>query len=213
MNAIWYVLWTGCQWKALHRTWFGISASAVHARFQRWQQLGVFEKIMRCLAAYYSKKRKVKWAWQSLDSKSCPAPLGGEGTGRNPTDRGKQGSKLHLLVDKRGAPLSILVTGANRHDKTAAVDVLVAVVVERPSKPQHLCADAAYDAADLHDFIVLQGIRHTSRPTSGEAGNPNLEAWQKPFIPQGDGWSNVLSPGLPNVEASALAGLRKLQTR
>ena len=23
-NAIWYVLWTGCQWKAVHREWFGV---------------------------------------------------------------------------------------------------------------------------------------------------------------------------------------------
>ena len=99
----------------------------------------------------------MKWTWQSLDSKSCPAPLAGEGSGRNPTDRGKQGSKLHLLVDKRGAPLSVVISGANRHDKTVAVDVLVAVVVERPSGPQHLCADAAYDSADVRDFVVLEG--------------------------------------------------------
>ena len=45
-NAIWYVLWTGCQWKALHRDWFGVSSSVVHERFQRWRQMGIFEKLM-----------------------------------------------------------------------------------------------------------------------------------------------------------------------
>lgn len=172
MNALWYVLWTGCQWKALHRTWFGVSASAVHARFQRWRRLGVFEQIMRCLAKYYGKKREVKWKWQSLDSKSYPAPLGGEGTGRNPTDRGKRGSKLHLLVDKRGAPLSVIISGANRHDKTAAVDVLVAVAVGRPSKPQHLCADAAYDSADVRDFVVLAGYTPHIKPNKRRGKEP-----------------------------------------
>lgn len=157
MNAIWYVLWTGCQWKAVHRTWFGVSASAVHLRFQSWRHDGVFAKMMHRLAKYYGKKRKFKWKWQALDSKSCPAPLGGEGTGHNPTDRAKQGSKLHLLVDKRGAPLSVVVTGANRHDKTAALDLVRAVVVTRPDKIQHLCADAAYDSADVRDFVVLEG--------------------------------------------------------
>lgn len=112
---------------------------------------------MRCLAKYYGKKRNVKWKWQFLDSKSCPAPLGGEATGRNPTDRGKRGSKIHLLVDKRGAPLSVVITGANRHDKTAAVDLVVAIVAPRPDKTQHLCADAAYDSADVHDLVVLKG--------------------------------------------------------
>ena len=44
-NAIWYVLWTGCQWKAIHREWFGVSSSVVHERFQRWRQRGLFEKL------------------------------------------------------------------------------------------------------------------------------------------------------------------------
>lgn len=157
MNALWYVLWTGCQWKALRRHWFGVSASAVHARFQRWRQHGVFEKVMKRLVTFYGKKRKVKWKWQSLDSKSCPAPLGGEATGCSPTDRAKQGSKVHLLVDRRGAPLSVVVTAANRHDKTVAVDLVLAMVVKRPDNTQHLCADAAYDSADVRDFVVLEG--------------------------------------------------------
>jgi transposase len=42
-----YVLWTGCQWKALHRDWFGVSSSVVHERFQRWRQMSLFEMLMR----------------------------------------------------------------------------------------------------------------------------------------------------------------------
>jgi putative transposase len=183
MNALWYVLWTGCQWKALHRTWFGVSASAVHARFQRWRRLGVFEKMMTFLAKHYGKRRKVKWKWQSLDSKSCPAPLGGEGTGRNPTDRGKRGSKIHLLVDKRGAPLSVIIGGANRHDKTAAVDVLVTVAVERPSKPQHLCADAAYDSADVQDFAVLEGYTPHIKPNKRRGKEPKPQGLGETIYP------------------------------
>ena len=83
--------------------------------------------------------------------------MGCEDTGRNPTDRGKQGSKIHLLVDKRGAPLSVVITGANRHDKTAAVDLILSVVIERTSKKQHLCADKAYDSTDIREFVNLKG--------------------------------------------------------
>ena len=49
-NAIWYVLWTGCQWKALHKDYFGVSSSVVHERFQRWRRMGLFEKLMRRMA-------------------------------------------------------------------------------------------------------------------------------------------------------------------
>jgi putative transposase len=40
LNGIWYVLWTGCQWKAVHRDWFGVSSSVLHERFQTWCQRG-----------------------------------------------------------------------------------------------------------------------------------------------------------------------------
>jgi len=91
LNGIWYVLWTGCQWKAVHKDWFGVSSSVLHERFQTWQQTGIFAKIMKLMVKFYHKRRTIKWKWQAIDSKSCPAPLGGSETGNNPTDRGKKG--------------------------------------------------------------------------------------------------------------------------
>ena len=35
MDGIWYVLWTGCQWKAIDKDWFGASSSVIHARSRR----------------------------------------------------------------------------------------------------------------------------------------------------------------------------------
>ncbi len=158
-NAIWYVLWTGCQWKAIHREWFGVSASVVHERFQRWRQMGIFEKLMKWMVEHYAKQSGgISWKWQAMDSKNSPAPLGGEKTGKNPTDRGKQGAKMNLLVDERGAPLSVVLTGANRHDKISAVDLIVSIALKRPAhKEQHLCADKAYDASEVREFALSGG--------------------------------------------------------
>lgn len=51
-------------------------------------------------------------------------------------------------MDARGVPLSIIVTGANRHDVSQLAAVLDAIVVQRPDPPErrnkHLCADAGY---------------------------------------------------------------------
>lgn len=158
-NAIWYVLWTGCQWKALHRDWFGVSASVVHERFQGWRGMGVFEKLSRRMAEQYARERGgVGWRWQAMDSKHSPAPLGGEKTGKNPTDRGKLGAKINLLVDERGAPLSVVLTGANRHDKVSAMELIVSASPRRPAhKEQHLLADKAYDSDDLREFAASAG--------------------------------------------------------
>lgn len=128
INGIWYVLWTGCQWKAVHKDWFGVSSSVLHARFQTWQRLGIWDKVLTALVRFYARKRHVGWEWQSIDSKSCPAPLGGAETGKNPTDRAKLGSKIHILVDQRGAPLAVHITGANEHDKWSADDLLFSIV-------------------------------------------------------------------------------------
>lgn len=186
LNGIWYVLWTGCQWKAVHKDWFGVSSSVLHERFQTWQKTGVFAQIMTQMAQFYNRKRHIKWKWQAIDSKSCPAPLGGEACGKNPTDRAKQGSKLHLLVDKRGAPLAVHVTGANEHDKWSADDLIISIVVPRPKhKTQHLCADKGYDYDDVREFVeqsrYIAPIKHRRRrgepvieecPIPGETQHP-----------------------------------------
>ena len=168
VNGIWYVLWTGCQWKAIHKDWFGVSSSVIHERFQTWQQNGIFARMMKIMVKFYNKRRKVKWKWQAIDSKSVPAPLGGSQTGRNPTDRGKQGAKLHLLVDQRGMPLAVHLTGANEHDKWSADDLIISIVVKRPKeKKQHLCADKGYDYDDVHQWVeqarYLAHIKHRRR--------------------------------------------------
>ena len=86
----------------------------------------------------------IAWKWQSIDGAMTKALLAQETVGRNPTDRGKNGTKRHILVDGRGVPLSIVVTGANRHDVTQLKPVLENIVVKRPESKQHLCADKGY---------------------------------------------------------------------
>jgi putative transposase len=179
LNGSWYVLWTGCQWKAIHKDWFGVCSSTLHERFQTWQRQGVFAAIMRIMVKFYAKQRHIKWKWQSVDSKACPAPFGGEQTGKNPTDRGKRGSKIHLLVDQRGAPLAVVLTGANAHDKWSADDLIISIVVKRPHTKQHFCADRGYDFADVHQFVeqarYIGHIKHKRK-----RGEPQIEVCPVP---------------------------------
>ena len=156
MNGIWHVLWTGCQWKSIQREWFGVSSSVLHERFQTWQKEGIFDKIFKKMVLYYAREQRIGWKWQSIDSMMSPAPLGGTDTGKNPTDRGKSGSKIHILVDERGAPLAVYITGANQHDKWSADDLVISIVVKRPYSEQHFCADKGYYFADIHQFIQLE---------------------------------------------------------
>lgn len=49
----------------------------------------------------------------------CAGEKGGPPTGPNPVDRGKTGSKLYVLSDAQGIPLSVGVSDANVHDSYA----------------------------------------------------------------------------------------------
>jgi putative transposase len=69
--------------------------------------------------------------------------------GKNPTDRGKPGTKQSVLVDADGGPLAVVIAPANVNDHLLLRETIEAIVVERPEPtpeaPQHLCLDADYD--------------------------------------------------------------------
>lgn len=69
--------------------------------------------------------------------------------GKNPTDRGKNGTKKSILVEADGGPLGCVIDGANVPDCKLLRATIEAIVVERPEvtaqKPQHLCLDKGYD--------------------------------------------------------------------
>jgi transposase len=89
LEAIVYVLRTGCQWKALPRSEFG-SASSVHKYFLEWKKKGVFVKLWRKGLAEYDEMEGIAWSWQSIDGAMVKAPMALEAVGPNPTDRGKK---------------------------------------------------------------------------------------------------------------------------
>jgi putative transposase len=69
--------------------------------------------------------------------------------GKNPTDRGKKGTKESVLVEGDGGPLSVVLAAANVNDQKLLQETIEAIVIERPEPtaqtPQHLCLDAGYD--------------------------------------------------------------------
>lgn len=76
-NGIFFVLRTGCQWKALDAT--GIcKGSNAHARFQEWEQDGFFVRLWEAALCDYDELKGLDWSWLALDGAMTKAPLGGE---------------------------------------------------------------------------------------------------------------------------------------
>ncbi len=173
-DAIVYVLRTGCQWQALPRQEYA-PGSTIHGIYRKRVKAGVFAKAWKLLLEYYDLKLGIKWKFQSLDGAITKAPLGGEATGKSPVDRGKSGTKRSLLTDQQGAPLAIVVTSANTHDKSVALETLDSIIVNRPEKMiyrlHHLCLDKGYDYADVIAGVMARDyILHLKK--RGEAEKP-----------------------------------------
>lgn len=94
----------------------------------------------------------------------CPRGQRGHLTGPNPTDRGKAGSKIHLICDRNGLPISVGISAANMHD-SQGLEPLVRGIPPirsrrgpRRRRPAKLHADKAYDYAHLRRWLRGRGI-------------------------------------------------------
>ena len=97
----------------------------------------------------------------------CSGKKGGAATGPNPTDRGKAGTKRHVVVDGHGAPLGLTLSPANRHDSKMLAAPLDAIPPvrrrRRPGggprrRPDKLHADKSYDHRFCRDNCRSRGI-------------------------------------------------------
>lgn len=180
MDAILFVLRTGIQWNALDAT--GIcSCSSSYRRFREWTDAGVFASFWRAGLLRYDETKGIDWEWLSMDGAMTKAPLAGtQMTGRNPTDRGKQGVKRSLLTDGAGVPLSVAIEGANRHDMKLVKSTLEGIMTGQPAptedKPQGLCLDKGYDFDEVREIVKEFGFTAHIRARGEEAQAIKKEA-------------------------------------
>jgi transposase len=181
-DAIFFVLRTGGQWESLNQTEL-CAKSTAHDRFQEWVAAGTFLKLWQSGLEAFDELRGIDWAWLSMDGAMTKAPLGGQQTGPNPTDRAKRGVKRSLLTEGHGVPIGLAVDGANRHDMKLVRATLESIVAERPSatdeQPQGLCLDKGYDYEEVRALLTEFGFTAHIRSRSEEAKELACEAGRR----------------------------------
>ena len=123
-----------------------------------------------------------------------------EATGANPTDRGKCGTKRHLLTDGRGVPLATVISGANRNDMKQLADLLDARLYDDPADPPgdgpQLCLDRGYDYAACRATAIAHGYTpHIPPKRSAEQplpppGDPARHPPRRWVVEVGHSWFN-----------------------
>jgi len=108
---------TGMSWTSIESVLdHAVSDTTLRTRRDEWIEAGIFEQLRTEALNAYDKIIGLELDHVALDGSNHKAPCGGEGTGYNPSDRGKQGWKWLIAVDEAGIPISWVIAGANRND-------------------------------------------------------------------------------------------------
>ncbi|WP_336492804.1 IS5 family transposase [Methylobacterium nigriterrae] len=166
LTGILFVLRSGTPWELLPREMGCGSGMTCWRRLRDWQRAGVWDRLQQALLDRLGRRNGIDFSRASLDSASIAAKKGGSATGPNPTDRGKPGTKRHVLTDAQGIPLALKLTGANVHDSRMLEEVVDAVPPIRQCwgpprrRPSRLHADKAYDHRRCRRALTRRRIQH-----------------------------------------------------
>ncbi|WP_369275960.1 IS5 family transposase [Streptomyces sp. R11] len=162
--GILYVLHNGIQWGYLSKELGFGSGMTCWRRVRDWNEAGVWQRLHEVLLAELNAASRLDWSRCVVDSSHVRAFKRGSHTGPSPVDRGRAGSKHHLITDGHGTPLAVLLTGGNRNDVTQLIPLLDAIPpvrgrVGRPRrKPDSLFADRGYGHDIYRDQVRERGI-------------------------------------------------------
>src|SRR3954453_7177233 len=110
-------LTTGASWVDIEAMLdHQVSDTTLRARRDEWIAAGVFEQLRAEALAAFDPIVGLDLSEVAIDGSLHKAPYGSEGTGPNPTDRGKLGWKWSVAVDRHGVPIGWTIDGANRND-------------------------------------------------------------------------------------------------
>lgn len=164
LTGILFVLKTGIAWDDLPAELGCGCGKTCRTYLRRWHDAGVWLKLHALLLAELNGADEIDWERALVDASFAKAPAGGEDTGPNPTDRGKSGSKHHVLTDANGIPLNATTTAANVNDVSKLLDVLVNMppVGGKPGPkrelPDRIQGDRGYDSEPLRILLRWLGV-------------------------------------------------------
>src|SRR4051812_14464148 len=158
----------GVQWRELRAAAGGACGSTPRRRFGEGSAAALLRRVHVVLVRMVrAGPEAARWD-VVVDSCSVRAKHGGELTGPNPTDRGKPGTKYHVVVATDGIPLGVIPSAANVHD-TRLFPHLLRLAQVVCATVGRLYADAAYDSADNRGICLRDGVQ----PQIRKVGEPH----------------------------------------
>ncbi len=187
LNGILWVHRTGAPWRDLPERYGPVGT--VSSRFYRWRQAGVWDRLLATLQAAAEALGRIDWDLHFVDATivrahqhaagarrdGADARFAGEALGRS---QGGFSTKVHIRAEGQGRPIAITLTGGERHEQTALVEILDAGAVRRTGpgrprlRPRRLAGDKAYAGRPVRSHLRRRGIQPVIPSKKGEPRNP-----------------------------------------
>ena len=176
LTGILFVLKTGIPWEDLPIEMGCGCGMTCWRRLQAWQQAGVWANLHQLLLTRLDNAHLINWSRAAVDSTFARAFGGVEGSGKNPTDRGRPGVKQHVLVDANGVPLAGDVTPANVPEIKELLPLVDSCgpldADEEPQRlPDKMYGDRAYDSEPHRQELRERGIEPELAERNTEHGS------------------------------------------
>ncbi|GGS48429.1 DDE transposase [Streptomyces violaceus] len=164
--GILFVLYTGIRWEFLPQELGFGSGMTCWRRLRDWNEAGVWQRLHELLLSELRAADLLDFSRAAVDSSHIRAMKGGLATGPSPVDRGKAGSKHHLIVEAQGIPL------------IQAVPPIRGKRGQPLSRPEHLYADRGYDHEVYRDKARrFQITPHLARRGTGHGSGLGVYRW------------------------------------
>ncbi len=152
VDAIFYLLRTGCQWRYLPKDF--PPKSTVWRYFDEWRHNGTLDTLHDLLRAKVRAQQKPyrPRTTASVDSQSVDTTSGGEQRGRD-NAKNVDGRKRHIVVDSMGLLLAVLVTAASVDDARAAQKLFGRLEGQPVGKVRRVFADNKYHNFALYEWV------------------------------------------------------------
>ena len=167
-------LCTGCSWEDAERLCGNkVSDTTVRARRDEWLVGGVFDAIAEEATSAYDRIIGLDLGDVAADGSLHKSPCGGEGTGPNPTDRGKLGWKWSILTDRFGIPIGWTIDGANRNDSVLLAPTLDAAATRGLlTDVETVWLDRGYDSGVTRQRLAARGLHDAIIARKRTRGSP-----------------------------------------
>nr|WP_237546020.1 IS5 family transposase [Streptomyces sp. SID1046] len=176
-QGILFVLHTGIAWEHLPQELGFGSGMTCWRRLAEWTEAGVWPRLHQTLLAELRGANALDFSRAAVDGSHIRAPKGGPKTGRSPVDRGRTGSKHHLITDATGIPLAVTLTGGNRNDVTQLIPLLEAMPSVRGKRgrprrrPDIVLGDRGYDHDKYRRLVWALGVKSVIARRGTEHGS------------------------------------------